>query len=91
MYYFQTWHKVSRLRKIPVIGKYLYVFCQWLCGKVLKHEPSKTEWGYGGGEFADSWCRWCNKHIEIPKSVIMFSHKEALPLLKQVSGTVNIV
>jgi hypothetical protein len=39
---------------------------QWLCGKLTGHELSKTEKGYGGGKFADQWCRWCDKMFKIP-------------------------
>ena len=32
-----------------------------LCGFFAGHELSKTEWGYGGGNFVDRHCRWCDK------------------------------
>lgn len=38
----------------------------WLCGKLTGHELSKTEWGYGGGKYADMNCRWCDKTIRVP-------------------------
>ena len=65
--YFQTWTLVSSIRSIKFIGEYLSKFIQYLCGIICGHEHSKTEWGYGGGDYADSWCRWCNKMIQIPK------------------------
>ena len=37
-----------------------------ICGFLTGHEPSSTEWGYGGGEFADGNCRWCDFSISIP-------------------------
>lgn len=84
MSYFQTWNKVSKVRRWPIVGKILYTAIQWLCGKICGHEPSKTEWGYGTGEYADTWCRWCNKFMQVPKTSIQFQHKEYLPLMKEV-------
>jgi len=73
MSYFQTWMYVSKLRKIPFIGIYLIRVTQKICGFLCGHELSKTEWGYGGGDYADRWCRWCNKLIRVKKENI---HKE---------------
>jgi len=64
--YPQTWADVCKIRKIPCVGEYLYKKIQWICGKITGHKSSKTEWGYGGGEYADTWCRWCNKMGQIP-------------------------
>lgn len=36
------------------------------------HTPSKTEWGYGGGDTVDTWCRWCDKLTSIPMSEARF-------------------
>jgi len=47
---------------------------QWLHG-LLGHEPSKTEWGYGGGSSADTWCRWCDKMMRIPIEEARFRYK----------------
>ena len=47
---------------------------QWLCGLIGGHEKSKTEWGYGGGDYVDNWCRWCNKVIRVPISEARFTH-----------------
>ena len=38
-----------------------------LCGVLGGHEISKTEWGYGGGFYADRHCRWCDCLIQVPK------------------------
>ena len=76
MKYFQTWNKVTRVKKLPFVGECAYKFLQWLCEKTTGHEASRTEWGYGGGDFADCWCRWCNQHIQVQKTVIMFKHKD---------------
>lgn len=64
--WFPRWNK--RLKKI---GKYehskrLHVI-QWMCGCATGHEMSETEWGYGGGNFVDRNCRWCDKGFKIPK------------------------
>lgn len=66
--YFQTWGFSCRLRKIPFVGEKVYDFTRWLCGKATGHTPSRTEWGYGGGGYADVWCRWCNQIGQIPRS-----------------------
>lgn len=39
----------------------LHRTCQFLTG----HEPSNTEWGYGGGNYVDRWCRWCNYKLSV--------------------------
>lgn len=57
--YIQTWQHVCKLPKM--IRKPI----QWLCG-LRGHEWSKTESGYAGGNKADVWCRWCNRHAQIP-------------------------
>jgi hypothetical protein len=76
--YFQTWMYVSKLRRwgLPTFVRLI----QFLCG-LRGHELSKTEWGYGGGEYADRWCRWCNKLIIVPKDSIRFAFKENAHLM----------
>ena len=49
-------------RKHPSIFSVRVRLCGWLTG----HEISKTEWGYGGGKYADMNCRWCDKTIRVP-------------------------
>lgn len=61
--YLQTWGLSSRLNRL---WKPLGTSLRWLCGKLTGHHPSKTEWGYGGGDKADVWCRWCNQIGQIP-------------------------
>lgn len=69
--YIQTWQYVARLnRHLPWIARLI----QWLCG-LRGHEISKTEHGYGGGKYADCWCRWCNKHLQIPKAESPFAQE----------------
>src|SRR3990167_801200 len=38
-----------------------------LCAFLTGHEISETEWGYGGGDFVDRHCRWCDVLIKLPK------------------------
>jgi hypothetical protein len=66
--YFQTWAASAKTQSIPLVGKLIYALIRWSCGKIIGHEPSKTEWGYGGGGHADVWCRWCNQIGSIPVS-----------------------
>lgn len=40
---------------------YIYVAVEFLCGLLTGHEVSATEHGYGGGNFIDRHCRWCDK------------------------------
>lgn len=75
--YPQTWWIVSQF------PKWLKTFTQWICGKT-GHELSNTEWGYGGGDVADCWCRWCNKLVEVPKTSVYFSHSDSKELMKMV-------
>lgn len=78
--YFQTWMYVSRIsRRCKIAGKII----QFLCG-IRGHELSKTEWGYGGGDYADCWCRWCNKMISVPKTSLYFTNPDSRDLMKMV-------
>ena len=79
--YFQTWPYVAKLRRWHL--SWLVLIVQFLCG-LRGHELSKTEWGYGGGEYADRWCRWCNKRIIVPKDSIRFAFKDSSALMKEV-------
>jgi len=64
--YPQLWYCVCRIRP-----KFLIKIIQFVCG-LTGHELSKTEWGYGGGKYADRWCRWCNKRVRVPKDSLYF-------------------
>jgi len=86
--YFQTWPYVSRLRRVPVIGLFLTKTIQFVCA-LKGHELSKTEWGYGGGDYADRWCRWCNKLIQVPKTSIRFAFKDTADLMKDVGKEIK--
>jgi hypothetical protein len=63
--YPQTWYFMPhwKIFSLPL---------QYLCGLICNHEPSKTEWGYGGGEYCDTWCRWCDKLLKINKESARF-------------------
>ena len=71
--YVQTWYYMPKRKWFPWTRAGLQV----LCGLFGGHELSKTEWGYGGGDTADRWCRWCDKLIEVPKESIYFQFKES--------------
>jgi len=70
--YVQTWYYMPKSKNFPRLRKLLQV----LCGILGGHELSKTEWGYGGGDKADRWCRWCDKLIQVPKESVYFQFKE---------------
>lgn len=65
--YPQTWYYMPNWKPMKLL-------LQWLCGITCGHEKSKTEWGYGGGEYVDNWCRWCNKLLKVPISEARFRH-----------------
>ncbi len=65
--YSQTWYYVPHWKPMKS-------FLQGLCWLICRHEKSDTEWGYGGGEYVDNWCRWCNKVIKVPISETRFRH-----------------
>jgi len=44
----------------------LYYILTSLCGLLTGHEKSATEYGYGGGDYIDRNCRWCDKVILEP-------------------------
>jgi hypothetical protein len=77
--YPQTWSSVCDLRKIPEIGEDIYRMVQKICGE-HGHEWSKTEWGYGGGNGVDVWCRWCNFQttIDIDEAIEIWPHIQPL-------------
>ena len=83
--YPQTWFYISKFKRFKHFQK-IKRFLQWLCVVCGGHELSNTEWGYGGGKFADGWCRWCNKMIQVPKESMYFRFKDmdARGLMKKV-------
>jgi hypothetical protein len=86
--YFQTWPYISKLRRVRFIGRPFVWIIQFVCG-LKGHELSKTEWGYGGGDYADRWCRWCNKLVVVPKDSIRFAFKDTADLMKEVGKKVS--
>lgn len=48
-------------------NKSMFKIRTYICKLFTGHEISKTEWGYGGGNFVDRNCRWCDELIKIPK------------------------
>ena len=51
----------------PRRKSFLRKFVQWLCGKITGHRPGK-DWGWGFGDTADAWCKYCDKMCSIPKA-----------------------
>jgi hypothetical protein len=76
--YVQTWYYMPKRKWFPWTRRLL----QFFCGIIGGHELSKTEWGYGGGEYADAWCRWCDQMFEVPKESVYFKSKNARNLIK---------
>lgn len=83
--YFQTWTWNEKLRRWPIIGSRLFRFVQLACGYLTKHPPSATEWGYGGGEYVDVWCRWCDKSA----SVTITEASRRWPMFMEMRGYVD--
>ena len=88
--YPQTWYYMpprwsKRTEKHHLIGHPLRCLLEFLCCLMGGHELSKTEWSYGGGDFADRYCRWCDKPVLAPKESIFFQFKEvdAMSLIKE--------
>lgn len=77
--YPQTWYLMPRNKTARKV-------LQRLCGWVGGHELSKTEAGYGGGDYADRWCRWCDKLMKVPKTSIMFEFPILRDLMKEVKS-----
>ncbi len=65
VYYPQLWYcwPWFMKRRNPRLFKIRTDFCKFFTG----HEISNTEWGYGGGNFVDRHCRWCDELIRVPK------------------------
>jgi hypothetical protein len=80
--YPQTWYYMPKNKRIRKI-------LQFLCGMFGGHELSKTEWGFGGGDYADRWCRWCNKLIIVPKESVFFQFKDSGINPKSVMGLID--
>lgn len=74
-----VWSAESQIeRPIPhPVGFKARKIIEFLCGLIGGHELSKTEWGYGGGKYADRHCRWCDKVIKVPIESIYFQFKDS--------------
>lgn len=77
--YPQTWYIVAGHKRTSKIA-------QFLCNLFIGHELSETEWGYGGGEYADRWCRWCNKMIQVPYESIYFQFESAREMMPELTA-----
>lgn len=86
--YPQLWYCMPSTKRFPRLRRVL----QFLCG-LTRHELSNTEWGYGGGKYADRWCRWCDKLFRVPKESVYFEFKkqDAKHLMSQVGRDTNIL
>ncbi len=70
-------------RKLPIIGKPIMKSIQWLCGKITGH-AFDGDWGYGGGDTADVWCRHCDYFTQIPKTSIWFTRRYSKEMMEEV-------
>lgn len=73
------WPYVARLPK-P-----LKTIIQYLCGIFTGHSFD-GDWGYGGGDYADAWCRHCDKMEQIRKESIWFKDRNAKELMNEVKN-----
>ncbi len=99
--YVQTWYYMP-LRwkknkglndeiKKHFIGYRLRKILEFLCGLLGDHELSNTEWGYGGGKYADRHCRWCDKTIRVPYESTYFEFPIARQMIRDFnSGSLDI-
>ena len=82
--YPQTWYLIVRRPR----------WIQWilrsLCGLVIGHEPSLTEWCYGGGAFVERNCRWCDKVIYVPKDSVIDEFPEAEGLISEFDARTHV-
>jgi len=68
--------------------KLIHKIKTWLCGKTTGHEWSKTECGVNKNGI-DQWCRWCDKHVIIPKSEFVELKGPLKEINKKLSGNSN--
>jgi len=78
---------VSRIGRLPIIGKILKLCIQKICG--IKGHQFDGDWGYSSGDYADVWCRHCDKFSQVPKTSIWFRDKESKDTMSQVGGVLN--
>lgn len=80
--YIQTWAIAARINRKH---KWRGLIIKFLCWLLTGHELSKTEWGYGGGDKVDRWCRWCNKHFIVDANAFWFENDT----FKEFSGLID--
>lgn len=68
--------------KVKKLWKPLRLFVQFICG--LRGHSFDGDWGYGGGDYADVWCRHCDHFSQVPKTSIWFKRRYAKALMEQV-------
>lgn len=69
--------------QVKALPRPLNKILQFLCG--IGGHSFDGDWGYGGGDYADVWCRHCDHFAQVPKTSIWFRDKEA----KQMMETLN--
>lgn len=81
--YPQTWALVSRLP-----WHWARQLVARLCGAWGGHEWSATEWGWGGTQMCDRWCRWCNAFSEQPLSetVLTDVQRDLIAIMRRQDG-----
>lgn len=84
MKYPQLWYCMPQ-------NKYIKISLQFLCKIFGGHELSKTEWGYNGGEYADCWCRWCNRLVQVSKTSLYFTHPQSKDMMKDIGKEIKKV
>jgi len=77
-----TCYLVNRIGRTPIAGKMIKKSIQFVCG--LFGHTYDADWGYGGGEFADAWCRFCDHFEHVHKTSIWFRNREARSLMSQI-------
>ena len=65
-----------KVKKIP--------FMQFICG-VIGHSFD-GDWGYASGEYADVWCRHCDKFEQVPKTSVWFTRRESRAMMDMVGN-----
>lgn len=66
----QTWNLMPHNRRLRRL-------LQRVCKRMTGHSLSATEFGYGGGDFVDRHCRWCDQLIQEPYATSHWAHRHA--------------
>jgi len=81
----QTWSWVPRRGPLRMLIQAIH--------GLWGHEPSKTEFGYSGGDTVDCWCKWCDKHFTVPMETGRFYFPQLAqlkPIIKRVKRNAGI-